>query len=159
LEGICLRTQAISLAAVALAVALIVAGCGDDSSVATSSISKDQFIEKVDAICTQGNKRMEAAFATFLQENQNVKRPSKADYEELVEKVVIPNLGREIREIRTIGAPSEDADKVGAILEALEDGLETAEGDPTVAVTSSQAVYGISSRLAQEYGLKVCSTR
>jgi ABC-type phosphate/phosphonate transport system substrate-binding protein len=144
-----------------LAVALVVAGCGgsSDADVSTSSISKAQFIKKADAVCTQGNKRMEVAFAKFLRENKNVKHPSKADYEELVGKVVVPNLGREIKEIRAIGVPGDDQDKVGAILEALEEGLETAEGNPRVAVTSSQAVYGISSRLAKEYGLVVCSTR
>jgi hypothetical protein len=136
-------------------------GCGGsgDADVSTSSISKAQFIKKADAVCTQGNKRMEVAFANFLRESKNVKRPTKADYEELVRKVVVPNLEREIREIRDIGAPSEDEDKVGEIVVALEEGLETAEGDPRVAITSSQAVYGISSRLAKEYGLEVCSTR
>lgn len=150
----------LALAVCAVAISLVATGCGSsDADVTTSSISQEQFIKKADAVCAQGNKRMEAAFATFLQENRNVRHPSKADYEELVGKVVVPNLGREIKEIRAIGAPSEDGDKIGAILVALEEGLETAEGDPTLAVTSSQAVYGISSRLAGEYGLKVCSTR
>ena len=43
---------------------------------------------------------------------------------------------------------------------ALEEGLETAEADPeALAASSSDIVYGIATRLAGEYGLKVCSSR
>jgi hypothetical protein len=143
-----------------LGIVLIATGCGGgDSSTNANAISKAAFIKKADAICTRGNKHLEAGFATFLQEKKNLKHPSKADFEELVGKVVVPNLGREIKEIRALGAPSGDEDRVGEILTALEEGLETAESDPKVAVSSSQAVFGISSRLAKEYGLEVCGSR
>ncbi|HEY6551234.1 MAG TPA: hypothetical protein VIY71_08565 [Solirubrobacterales bacterium] len=144
-----------------LALALLVAGCGgggDDSSTGPT-ISKAAFIKKADAICSGGNKRMEASLAHFFQEGKKIKRPSKADFEELVGKVVVPNLRQEIKEIRALGAPSGDEDKVDEILTALEEGLETAEGNPQAAVDSSEVVFGISSRLAREYGLEVCSSR
>jgi hypothetical protein len=143
-----------------LAVALVVTGCGgDDESSAGPTISKAAFIKKADAICTHGNKRMELAFASFLEEKKNIKHPSKADYEALVGKVLVPNLNQEIKEIRALGAPSGDEDRVDDFLEALEEGIETAERDPKVVISTSNAVFGISSRLAKEYGLEVCSTR
>jgi hypothetical protein len=141
---------------------LVVAGCGGgggDSSTSTSAISKAAFIRKADAVCSAGNKKMEVAFAHFLEENKNITRPSDADYEALVGKVVAPNLEREIKEIRALGAPSGDEDRVDAILEALEEGLETAENDPQAAVSSSEAIFGIASRLGKEYGLEVCGSR
>jgi ABC-type phosphate/phosphonate transport system substrate-binding protein len=146
---------------VLLAVVPIAGGCGggsDDSS-ADATISKAAFVKKADAVCLHGNKRMEVAFARFLEANKNIKRPSDADFEELVGKVLVPNVKREIKEIRALGAPSDDEDKVGEIVTALEEGLETAEGNPQAAVNSSEAVFGISSRLAKEYGLEVCGSR
>lgn len=143
-----------------LAIALIVAGCGgSDPSVSTSSLSKAQFIKKADAVCAQGNKRLETNFATFLQEKKNLKHPSEADFEELVGKVVVPNLKREVKELRALGAPSGDEDRVGEIITAIEEGIETAESDPKVAASSSEAVFGVSSRLSKEYGLEVCGSR
>jgi hypothetical protein len=154
-----LRTRGIALLVGVLALPLLVAGCGGDDSSSGPTISKAVFIKKADAICTGGNKRMEVSFAHFLEKNKNIKHPSKADFEELVGKVVVPNLQREIKEIRALGAPDGDEDKVDGFLTALEEGLETAEGNPQVAVSSSQAVFGISSRLAKEYGLEVCGSR
>ncbi|HEV7400277.1 MAG TPA: hypothetical protein VGN84_08385 [Solirubrobacterales bacterium] len=152
----------IVLGALGLVAVLIVAGCGggnsSDESSATS-ISKAVFIKKTDAVCSAGNKRMEVAFAHFLEENKNIKKPSDADYEKLVGKVLVPNVNREIKEIRAFGAPDGDEDRVSAFLEALEEGIEVAERDPKVVVSSSEAVFGIPSRLAKEYGLEVCGSR
>jgi hypothetical protein len=156
-----LRTHSIALLAGMLAVSLIVAGCGggSDESNTGATISKAAFIKKADAVCSGGNKRMEIAFAHFLEAKKNVKHPSNADYEELVGKVLIPNVSREIKEIRALGAPSGDEDRVNGFLEALEEGIEVAERDPKVVVSSSEAVFGIPSRLAKEYGLGVCGSR
>jgi hypothetical protein len=153
----------IALAVGTLAILLIVAaGCGGgsgDSSTSANAIPKAVFITKTDAVCSAGNKRMEVAFAHFLEENKNTRHPSKAEYETLVGKVVVPNVKREIKEIRALGAPEGDEDRVDAILEALEEGVETAEDDPKAAVSSSEAIFGISSRLGKEYGLEVCGSR
>lgn len=155
-----MRTRGIALFAALLIAALVVGGCGSGSGESsTSSISKAVFIKKTDAVCKRGNGRMEIAFAHFLEANRNVKRPSKADYEALVGKVLVPNVNREIKEIRAFGAPSGDEDRVGDFLEALEEGIEVAERNPKVVVSSSEAVFGIPSRLAKEYGLEVCGSR
>lgn len=152
----------IALAAgVCVAIIVFVSGCGGggDSSTDTSSISKAAFIKKTDAVCAHGNGRMEVAFAHFLEANKNVKKPSDADYEALVGKVLVPNVKREIKEVRALGAPSGDEDRVDDYLEALEEGIEVAERNPKAVVGSSEAVFGIPSRLAKEYGLEVCGSR
>ncbi len=153
----------VALAIGTLAILLFAAaGCGGgggDSSTDANAIPKAEFIKKADAICSAGNKRMEVTFAHFLEENKNIRHPSEADYESLVGKVVVPNVRREIKEIRTLGAPEGDEDRVEAILEALEEGVETAENDPKAVVSSSEAIFGISSRLGKEYGLEVCGSR
>jgi hypothetical protein len=143
-----------------LAVAFAGIGCGGGDSSSGPTISKAAFVKKADAVCQGGNSRMEVAFAHFLEENKNVKKPSEAESEKLVGKVIVPNLKREIKELRALGVPSDDEDRVDAFISAVEEGLETAEGNPQAAVSSSsEAIFGISSRLAKEYGLEVCGSR
>jgi hypothetical protein len=141
-------------------VALVLAGCGggdDDSSEA--SISKQQFMKKADQICKEANKRMEVAFVDFLEKNRDIARPSGPAFEKLVGTIMVPSIKREIEELEALGAPDGDEDEVDEILTALEEGVETAEDNPKVVTGSADTVFGIASRLAEEYGLKVCGSR
>jgi hypothetical protein len=160
-EGIVLRTRGISVFSGLLVLAVALVGCGGggvDSSTGPT-ISKAAFIKKADAVCMHGNSRMEAAFADLLVENKKIQQPSQADQEALVGEVLVPNIKREIKEIRAFGVPDGDEDRVEGFLEALEEGVETAERNPKVVVSSSEAIFGIPSRLAKEYGLEVCGSR
>lgn len=155
-----------STALAAVVLALIVAGCGGgDSStgVTTSTISKEAFIKKADAICQGGSERIQRDLASVFKDRKQaiaiLKHPSKADYEKVIDRALIPNLEREIEEIRALGAPSGDEDRVEEMLVALEEGIETAESDPKAVISSSDAIFGIGARLAREYGLEVCGNR
>jgi hypothetical protein len=151
----------IAVVAVAVAVAFVAGGCGggNDSSTSTVTISKAAFIKKADAICQQGTERMANAFLSFLNRHKDIKRPSKAEYEKLVGTVLVPSVEREIKALKALGAPSGDEDRINAMVNALEEGLETAEDNPEAVTSSSDVVFGIASRLAGEYGLKVCGSR
>ncbi len=152
--------RGIALGAGILILALIVAGCGGGGGDETSTISKSAFIKKADAVCEKGSQRMVAAFTAFLKKEKSaVKHPSQASKEEMVGEVLVPSVKQEIKELQALGAPSGDEDRVGEIIKALEEGLETAESNPEAVVSSSDAVFGISSRLAKEYGLEVCGSR
>lgn len=139
--------------------ALLVAGCGGGDASSAESISKEEFIARADAICKQSNARMEAGFAKILKGAKNPAKPSKAEYEKLVGEVMVPNLKREIAKLRALGIPDGDEERVEAMLSALEEGEETAERDPKAVTASSDAVFGIASRIAGEYGLEVCGSR
>jgi hypothetical protein len=148
--------------AVALALAaLVVSGCGGggDSSTATVSVSKAAFIKKVDTVCKKGTERMQKAILDFLKQHRNVQRPNKAQSEKLVGTAIVPSVETELKELKALEAPEGDEDRVNAIISALEEGLETAENNPEAVVASSDAVFGISGRLAGEYGAEVCGSR
>jgi len=155
----------IALAAVVLAVA--VAGCGgggsSSSTISTGTLSKEAFIKKADAICAKGSEELQKGFANYLRKNKKsiiaLRHPSKADYEGLIEGVLIPNLEKEIEEIRALGAPSGDEERIEGFLTALEEGIEVAEDNPDAVKHSSEAIFGVGSRLAKEYGLEVCGSR
>lgn len=153
------RIALIGVAAVAL-----LGGCGGGSTtVTTGSLSKEAFVKKADAICTNGNERMQKGFSTYLRKNKKsiiaLRHPSRADYEGLIGGVLVPNLEREIKEIRALGAPAGDEKRIEAIFAAWEEGIEVAENDPAAVKHSSEAIFGVGSRLAKEYGLEVCGSR
>ncbi len=150
-----------ALVAAAVAAVLLVAGCGDgESSSAASSISKEEFVAKADAICKRGTKRMEAGLADFLTDGGKIQKPSQADNEEFVVTVLTPSLRQEIKELRALGVPDGDEEKVEAMIGSLEEGLDTAEDDPAVVASgSTDIVFGIASRLAGEFGIEACGSR
>lgn len=141
-----------------LTAALLLAGCGGGDS--GESISKEEFIAKADAICKRSNKRMEDAFGRFLEDNPDVTKLNDPRLQPLVDDVMVPSLKREIEELKALGIPDGDGERVNAMISALEEGLETAEDNPQVVTgASSDTVFGIASRIAGEYGLEVCGSR
>ncbi|HEU4737328.1 MAG TPA: hypothetical protein VFS48_09925 [Solirubrobacterales bacterium] len=144
---------------------MLATGCGggsDDSS-GGESISKEEFAAKADAICKKGNERMEKELFKFLRQNQTgktLRKPTVEQNEKFIVAVLIPNLEREIGEIKALGVPDGDEEKIDALIAALEEGQETAEDDTeTVAAGTSDIIFGIASRLAGEYGAEVCGSR
>ncbi len=150
-----------TVVAVALAAVVMIVGCGgsDDGS-GGESISKEEFIVKADAVCKRSNERMEKAFGEFLKANRDIKKPTDPALQQLVGDVMVPSIKREIEELRALGVPSGDEEKVEAMVAALEEGLETAEDNPKVVTSaSSDTIFGIASRIAGEYGLEICGSR
>ena len=149
--------------AAVIAAAMLVAGCGGGNDSSSSSISKEEFIAKADAICKESGKSLEKELYDFLKKSRKggpLRKPSTAESEKFITAVLIPNLQKEIEELKKLGVPGGDEEKVNAMISALEEGLETAENDtPTVAAGSSDMVYGIASRIAGEYGLETCGNR
>lgn len=155
----------IALIAALVAAALLVAGCGgssDDSS-GSAPISKEEFIAKADAVCKKGNEALEKELFKFLRKNRtggSLRKPSVEQNEKFIETVLIPTLQKEITELKALGVPEGDEEKVDAMIAALEEGLETAEDETeTVAAGTADMVFGIASRLAGEYGLETCGSR
>jgi hypothetical protein len=148
------------IAAVAMA-ALLFAGCGgggEDSS-SGKTISKEEFIAKANAICQKGTARLQKAIFAALKNPRNLTKVSEAEQIKIVKTAMVPNISQEAKELRALGIPEGDEEKVEAMISALEEGVETAEQDPQAVTKSSDVVFGISSRIAGEYGLTACGSR
>jgi hypothetical protein len=150
-----------TLIVAAIAAALLLAGCGggSDSSSNATSISKEEFIAKADAVCKKGTERLQAAIGRILKKQPNITKVTKGEQEKIVATVMVPSVSQEAKELRALGVPDGDDEKVDAMITALEEGVETAERDPTAVTTSSDAIFGIASRIAGEYGLVACGSR
>lgn len=122
----------------------------------SGGVSKEEFIEKADAICSQK-----------LEESSAIEQPTDLESTGNLFAGVTPILVAQTREIRALEAPDEDA-------AVLEDWLNTQDelvvvfrtaaeaagsGDQEgfdAAFTDANAIQAQSSRLASQYGFDVC---
>jgi hypothetical protein len=150
------------LAAVAALVALaaLVAGCGsgDETTDATVTLTKAEFIKQGDAICKKGNAEIEAGFEDFSEANdipQN-QEPSKAQGVEIVETVIVPSIKQQGEEIRALGAPEGEEKQVEDLLDSLDAAVSEAEEDPEALFGENSDPFADANQQATDYGFKVC---
>lgn len=149
------RTMNVSaVGAIAIAIALGVAGCGDDESSTESStaasITKEEFVTQANQICADGTVSVEAAAKKVFTSPQ----PSKAAVGGFVTETVIPETEAQVTDIRALGAPAGEEEQVDAILETADQELEALMADPSAIGPQS---FAESSKLAADYGLNECA--
>jgi hypothetical protein len=135
-------------------------GCGGSSDaieIQTGALSKAEFIEKADAVCVKGQERGARDLASYMSKNNITLTGPLPDAVAagLFGSVVEPTYRQEITEISELGAPDKDAEKVGAMLEAIEAGLAKALRDPAGAISRNELVPN-AGELARAYGLTEC---
>jgi hypothetical protein len=142
----------------AMAIALIVAGCGSSSDETTASISKAEFTKQGNAICKAGNEEINEGFGSFAKENSlNHKEPSEAQFEELAETVLIPSVSRQIKEVRALGAPEGEEGEVDEFLTNAEGALEEIEGEPSlISAEGKEEPFYTVNKEAATLGLTAC---
>ncbi len=143
------------------ALALVAAGCGggDGTEVTTSDLSKAQFVKQADAVCKKGEEQIQEDFVAYAKKHKDLTKPTDSDYAELIDAVFVPNVNREVEELRDLGAPAGDEEQVEAMLVAREENVAAAEAEPKKLVSESSKVFAEASKLAKEYGLKTCGNR
>lgn len=124
----------------ALAIAMILAGCGgssgDDEGTASAPIGKAEFIRQADALCTKGGEETEAEFVSYAKEKKVAKGKAlnQAQSEEVIQDIVVPALRQQVSDLRALGVPTEDQAQVNGFLDEIEVVLDKAEEDPKAAV-------------------------
>jgi hypothetical protein len=145
------------LGAVALAAMVALAGCGGGGdSTTTASISKAKFVKEAKAICEKGQEKLHAGFRALIAE-KDAQRSRPEEEEEWVNKVIAPNLTREVSEIRALGMPEGDEARVESLLAAVEDGLHKLQENPQAVLASSAEKFSKAIKLANAYGLEACA--
>ena len=149
-----------SLVVLAL-VAAIVAGCGgsDDSgsetTEATVTLTKAEFIRQGDAICEEANEQNETEAEEFAEDNGfTLEKATDEQLEEAITEVLVPSLNQQVEDIAALGAPQGDEEQVEKIVVSLEGGAGEIEDEPSLAFEGDPLKE--SSRLAKDYGFEVC---
>lgn len=145
---------------IATVVALVaVAGCGSDDDnggeETQATLTKVEFIEQGDAICTKAEEGSETEAEEFAEENGfDLEKATNEELEEAIAAVLVPALNQQAEEIDALGAPEGDEEQVEAIVVALEEGTAEVEDDPGLVLDG--APLKEASQLASDYGFEVC---
>jgi hypothetical protein len=143
---------AVIAGAATLIAGLGAAGCGSSSSSKSSStpaatLTKADFVAKANAICGQGDQKLQTAAKAF-----GNKQPSAAQ----LAAVEIPNIQAEIAGIRALGAPAGDKAKVSKMIAIAEADLNKAKRNPAL-LTAKTSVFTNFAKVAHPYGLTACA--
>jgi hypothetical protein len=145
------------LLAIALALSVHLAGCGDGNEESAPELTKAQFIKRADAICEQTEKRQEAGLQAYAKrQGHTTSLSEEAVQEKVVLEVGLPPVERQLEELRQLSVPSDGEETVGAILAALEKAIIKAKADPHSMLEPSANPFNGSEALARSYGLKTC---
>lgn len=134
-------------------VAAAIAGCGgsgDSNTVTTSSLSKAEFTKKANALCEEA--RQEAlAYRLPAGEEESPEAVTTT-----VHKGILPPIQRVMEEVRELGAPKGDEEKVEAILVGNEEAIEKAEGMKFSSMSDMEEVFLPTAEKARGYGVDNC---
>jgi hypothetical protein len=135
-------------------------GGAKDTTVSTSSHSKAEFIKLANTICKKGKETTVGKLGPYLKSHggeTKVTPKSERIFAEALQVVFLPAVQTQIEEIRALGAPAGDEQKIEAFLSALQ---EATDAHREGAVRSQEVFtkdFKRSARLAQEYGLEYCA--
>lgn len=136
---------------------LLAVGCGGSSEgTITTHVAKATFLKQANATCARTYDRIKAKYQSFVQDAGPKPFSTDQEVREYDYTVMVPAKRREVEELRALGAPSGDEEKVEAILAAYDEGIETAEEDPHAAIISAFGVFVKATKLAEAYGLEEC---
>jgi hypothetical protein len=146
---------------VALAMGLIAAGCGDDddessdtgTDTVTAAPTKQEFLQQGNAICKRGGEEIDAAGEQTFGSGQ----PTPQELEAFASQTLIPGIQDQIDEIRALGAPEGDEDKVNSMLDKAEDAVDELEADPQGAFREGNDPFAEVNKELAAYGLTTCA--
>jgi hypothetical protein len=149
------------LSLVALLAMVVGAGCGgsDDSdlTLTTSSLTKAEYIKRVNEICAAGQQELTLAFSAYAKKQGSGDNLVDAKLAPGIVTVLVPALQKQNEEIETLGAPQGDKDEIEAFLAARQAVLTKAKQDPPATIFKFGDGFRKSpNKLASKYGLDGC---
>jgi len=142
--------------AIGLAIALVaITGCGGGDDGGEETLTKVEFIERGDEICSKAEERSEPEAEEFAEENGfDLEKATNGELEEAIVEVLVPALNQQAEEIDALGAPEGDEEEIDAIVVALQDGAAEVEDDPSLVFEDEPLKEA--SQLARDYGFEAC---
>jgi hypothetical protein len=119
-----------------VAIAVAVASCGGDddsndsaaaegNSIATSSLSKKEFVKQATDICEREREDLLAEVGAYFKKHENL--PEGAAIAGAFKAVMVPSVQREIAAFRKLGAPEGDEERIEGFLVVQEEGIDKAK--------------------------------
>jgi len=143
------------------AIAVALWGCGDDDSSAGGGSSggksaRAEFVEQANAICEEGKERGLEAMGAYAKEHPGSGLSQQEQLAVALQKAFLPELQKQVDEIRQLEPPAGDEQQVEAFLVATEEAVEASSKGPASTGDQFDPNFDRSARLARAYGLSGC---
>jgi hypothetical protein len=144
------------LTVAALAVLVFASGCGGGDS--SSSLTKAEYVKKVNDICL---KESEKRFAKLLAKGDRLEEEARgkevsAQAKEKAILSLMPSYEKMVDNLRALEAPEGDEEQLEAIWDAMDEGAQNVRESPGTAFVSD-VNFRAANKLAKGYGLKECA--
>jgi len=140
-----------------LALGMLAAGCGGGDGETTATVSKKQFLTKVNKICSaRENEKFNkvAVVAKEMKPEIENESMSQANLEDLTRRAVVPVFQKLIQELQQLDPPSKSSAQFEAIVAKFKADVAEMESDPGRFVDGTAFEDG--NRAARAYGLSDC---
>jgi hypothetical protein len=150
------------LAAAAVLLACVAAGCGDDDKDASDDdkpVTKAAFITSADAICTKTNTEITSAATKLREKSRKDGTLPKQDVVNFFKGTSLPAYDDLVRQLGALTPPKGDQAKVDGLLATLASAIDTVKADPEKFVSrTAQDPFADFNTRAKAYGMKVCGS-
>jgi hypothetical protein len=143
----------LALAGFIAALAVVLGGCGGGDS--TTTVTKAQFVKKVDALCLEREKERADEVNALVSKLKPNEKLSNARQTKMVETIIFPSYAKMIENVKSLEPPEGDEAEINKIIKAMEKAQKKVEADPRQAVFSV-VMFEEANQLATKYGLKHC---
>jgi hypothetical protein len=138
---------------VAIAVAALgLAACGGGQE----PISKDEYLKRAQQVCTEGTNELEKVTSTAFSDLKPGEKPTEEQIASFVRKSVVPEIRKQVRELRDLPPPEGGEKQVNDIYDALDQGLDQLDKDPKLLFSGANP-FAKADELGKKYGLSVCA--
>lgn len=140
--------------AVAGTLLLVAVGCGSEDS----SVSKQEYDQKLELVCNKGLQEREELIKEISQEfeEQERKADAKAQAETVNKLIAVYQATTE--EIADIGVPEQGEKKADELVEAREEAAAKVEADPIGSLGVSNTTFEKANKTAEDLEVKSCAT-
>jgi hypothetical protein len=143
------------------AIALLVAGCGEEGDAegtaaktgAPEEVTKARYIEQGDAACIRHNREIQRGIEGYVRRFGDITEPRVAA--QVVNRVLVPRMGHEIRTVRAFVLPPENVKGALRVLAAMQEVVDRAVEDP-VAFVKDRQPFARPEFLGMEFGFYIC---
>ncbi len=155
-------TRKLAGAATTLLLAALAAGCGgdkDSGAKGSATLTKAEFIERADAICSSAEARIDVAAAKLRaagKKSGTLPRPAVVKF---LRETSLPSYERMLIGLRELEPPKADERRIDAFLASLSGAIDAVEADPSkYAKRATADPFDDANKRAMDYGMKVCGS-
>ena len=142
-----MRRNALLVAGIGVTILLV--GCGSNGG---NRLSKAEFLQKGNAICKSGTRKINAA---GLKAFASPGHPTQKETIAFAKQTVVPTVQNQLDQIRALKPPKDDEAQVKKILDLSQVAVDKVSANP--ALLGRETASEKANKLAAAYGLTACA--